>query len=59
MIEVKNGAMSRITLSPSDFGLPQQSLDDVVGGTPKENAQVIKNILGGEAPDAHHNIVAA
>lgn len=58
MIEVKDGILSLFTLSASDFGLSEQSLDSIAGGTPQENAQITKDILAGTACDAHQNIVA-
>ena len=58
IIEVKNRVLSPLTLTASDFGLPEQSLDSITGVTPAENAQITKNILQGKAQDAHQNIVA-
>ena len=33
---------------PEDFGLERAQVEDLVGGTAKENAQILLNILGGE-----------
>ncbi|GME92232.1 hypothetical protein B5S28_g1995 [[Candida] boidinii] len=44
------------TLQPSDFGLPEHSLDSVRSGTAKENAEVLKKLLNGEygvEPNSH------
>lgn len=37
--------ISEFELSPSDFGLPEHSIDLVRSGTPSENANTLKNIL--------------
>lgn len=49
----------RITLSPSDFGLPEQGIETIAGGTAQYNANATRAILDGTAPQPHKNIVAA
>ena len=43
--------------SPEDFGLAHYSLDEIKGGTPKENANIVKAILAGHGADAHNAAV--
>jgi len=47
--EVRDGMVRRSVLKPEDFGLKGAALQAVGGGTPAENAAVIRSILAGEA----------
>ena len=40
--------LTRYAVSPEDMGLRPASLDDVMGGTPEENARTTRRILEGE-----------
>ncbi|MDO6427304.1 anthranilate phosphoribosyltransferase [Thalassotalea sp. 1_MG-2023] len=55
--EINNGQLSNKTITPEDFGLSRYSLDDIKGGTPQENAEIIKQILSGNGEDAHNSAV--
>ncbi len=57
VIEINNGQLNERIISPSDFGLSTYSLDDIKGGTPAENAHIIKAILAGEGEEAHNAAV--
>jgi len=46
--EVKNGRIEKYEISPEDFGIERCSIDDIAGGTPEYNAEVIKRIFSGE-----------
>jgi len=56
VVELKDGSTRRFTVSPEDAGLPAASLDDLVGGSPQENAQAVRALLDG-APGAYRDIV--
>ncbi len=44
-----NGAgMKHYDLDPQDYDLPRATIEDLRGGTPEENAAILRNILGGE-----------
>lgn len=45
--EVKNGRIERYTIAPEDFGLSRCTFQEVRGGTPEYNAQVILDIFAG------------
>lgn len=45
--ELKNGQVETYTISPRDFGLSPCTIEDLEGGTPKENAAIIVEILQG------------
>lgn len=46
--EVKDGAFTSYEITPEQFGLTRCSKDDLVGGTPAENAQITRDILAGK-----------
>jgi len=46
--ELTNGQIKEYTLVPDSFGLSACKAEDLDGGTPEENAHIIKNILSGE-----------
>ena len=35
-------------LEPQELGVPRSTLDDLRGGTPKENAELLRKVLDGE-----------
>jgi anthranilate phosphoribosyltransferase len=45
--EGKTGVVSSFLLDPSDFGLERVRLKDLAGGTPEENAHILREILRG------------
>jgi anthranilate phosphoribosyltransferase len=47
--EVEDGAVTRFTVTPEDFGVARSPLVAVAGGTPQENAGAIRRVLDGEA----------
>lgn len=46
--EINNNNMKIYKINPKDFGIPISTLKDIEGGTPKENADIILNVLKGE-----------
>jgi anthranilate phosphoribosyltransferase len=46
--EVHRGQIRRYTLAPEDFGVTRAPLEAIRGGTPGENAAIIRGIFGGE-----------
>lgn len=46
--EVRDGSIRRLVLTPEDFALPCASLETLAGGTPVENANLIRNLFRGE-----------
>ncbi len=45
---VQHGAVSRLQLSPEDFGIKQQRGDGIAGGDVSENRAIAESILNGE-----------
>jgi len=45
----EDGSVREVELHPEDFGLPVHPFDQIVGGTPEENAKAFKALLDGAA----------
>jgi anthranilate phosphoribosyltransferase len=45
--ELRNGDFKSYTLEPEQFGFNRCKKEDLVGGTPAENAQITRDILSG------------
>ena len=52
----EDGSIREIELHPEDFGLPVHPFDDIVGGTPEENAKAFSSLLDG-AQSAYRDAV--
>jgi anthranilate phosphoribosyltransferase len=55
--EFKDGWFKRYTLKPEDFGLTRGKKEDIVGGTPQENAAITRAILSGREQGPKRDIV--
>lgn len=47
--EVRGGTVRLFSVTPEDFGVQRAPLDSIQGGTPQENAALIKAILEGQS----------
>ncbi|WP_449277281.1 anthranilate phosphoribosyltransferase [Leucobacter sp. GX24907] len=47
--EVSRGGMTEHDLDPRDLGIPRASIEDLLGGTPEENAETVHRVLSGES----------
>ena len=45
--EVADGAITSYTITPAQFGVKQAPLDSVRGGTPADNAAIVRSVLDG------------
>ncbi|MBX3057382.1 MAG: anthranilate phosphoribosyltransferase [Anaerolineae bacterium] len=52
-----HGRVTTYELAPADLGLARGSLDDFIGGTPEENAQITHDILSGKDKGPRRDIV--
>jgi anthranilate phosphoribosyltransferase len=57
VVEINHGELIERCINPSDFGLNNYSLETIKGGTPQENAAIIKAILSGKGENAHNAAV--
>lgn len=55
--ELNNGTYKKYHIKPEEFGLVRGTKDEIVGGTPAENAQVTRDILAGKITDTRRNVV--
>jgi anthranilate phosphoribosyltransferase len=46
--ELKNGEITEYEITPEQFGFTRCKKEDLVGGTPEENAAILKDILSGK-----------
>lgn len=56
VLALRDGDVSEFTIDPSDLGLAPATADDIRGGSPENNAEVVRRVLaGGLGP--HRDIV--
>ena len=55
--ELNNGEYKKYHIKPEEFGLARGKKEDIVGGTPEENAQITRDILSGKITDSRRNVV--
>ena len=51
--EINDGQFETYTISPEQFGLQRCLKDELVGGTPKENAQITRDVLNEKLEEAY------
>lgn len=57
--EVRDGWARKYELRPEDIGLPRYTYDDLLGGTPEQNATIVRAIIAGEEKGARRDMVLA
>ena len=55
--EFKDGWYRKNVITPEDFGLTRSAKEDIVGGTPAENAAITRAILSGDERGARRDAV--
>ena len=55
--ELKDGYFRTTVIKPEDFGLDRGKKEDLVGGTPQENAQITREVLEGRIRGTKRNAV--
>lgn len=55
--EIKDGKLNSFEITPEQFGLKTYPLSELVGGEPKDNAQITKDILSGKEQGAKRDVV--
>ena len=55
--EIRCGEITRYTITPEQFGLRCCGLNEMIGGTPEENAQITRDILSGKERGAKRDVI--
>ena len=55
--ELKDGEINRYEITPEQFGFTRYKKEELVGGTPEENAAIMKDILSGNVTGAKRDAV--
>ena len=55
--EIRNGEITSYSITPEQFGLKSCPLEELIGGTPEENAQITLDILTGKETGAKRDVV--
>lgn len=55
--EVRDGKIIPYDLNPEDYGFKKCNSEDLVGGGPKENAEIARRILRGEEQGAKRDVI--
>jgi anthranilate phosphoribosyltransferase len=55
---LKDGAVEPLEVTPEAAGLDRCAIEDLRGGTPEENTEALKRLLGGSGPKAHRHAAA-
>jgi len=55
---LKNNKITELIFKPEDFGLKSASINEIKGGTRRENADLLENILKGKIKGAKKDIVS-
>lgn len=48
VVELKDGQISEFEITPEEVGLPRAKMEDLIGGTPAQNAKALLALLNGE-----------
>lgn len=57
VVEFKDGWFKKYVIKPEDFGFERCKKEDLVGGSPEENAQILKDVLSGKITGPKRNTV--
>ncbi|MFC3389255.1 anthranilate phosphoribosyltransferase [Salinicoccus sesuvii] len=57
MTLLDNGRITNMTFTPESVGLPRYAIEEITGGDSRENAEILTNVLSGEATPAQRDTV--
>ena len=55
--EIRYGKITAYDMTPEELGLTVCNLEELIGGTPEENAQITRNILSGSLKGPKRDVV--
>ena len=59
VFEVKGSEVTQRTVTPFDLGVSTHDFSEIVGGTPEENAELLRQVFRGEGPRAVRDLIVA
>ena len=59
VFDVKGGKVTRRTVTPFDLGISVHESSEIKGGTPEENAEILRAVFRGEGPRAVRDLIVA
>jgi anthranilate phosphoribosyltransferase len=57
--EVRGAEVTAHTITPAELGLQQHAFESIEGGTPQQNAQLLREVFRGEGPPAVRDLILA
>ncbi|MDP4008486.1 MAG: bifunctional indole-3-glycerol-phosphate synthase TrpC/phosphoribosylanthranilate isomerase TrpF [Candidatus Peregrinibacteria bacterium] len=57
VVELKNGKITKYTITPEDFGLKKTSFKNIQGGNAKKNTEIALQIINNECTTPHKDLV--
>lgn len=57
VLEMRDGEIREFVIDPAALGVPEAKIEDLLGGSPQENAAMLEEILGGKVRGAKRDIV--
>ena len=54
--EVTKAGIRKYTIDPAELGLPKCTIEDLIGGTKQVNAQMLRDVMGGEKGPVADNL---
>jgi anthranilate phosphoribosyltransferase len=57
-VRLRDGELETLEITPEQAGVRRYSLDEIAGGNPRDNAELLVDLLGGRGPLAQRAIVA-
>ena len=55
--EIDHGTFKNYVITPEEFGMERCTKEDLVGGTPQENAEITRAILNGEKGPKRNSVL--
>lgn len=59
VFEVRGNAVTKSTITPFDLGLTQHKSEAIQGGTPQQNAELLRDVLAGDGSLALRDLICA
>ena len=56
--ELRGSEVREVEIEPESLGLPRRSMADLLGGGPRDNAALLRDVLEGQGRPAHREIIA-